>query len=152
MDVVWQIKLMNDGSLIVNMRESGKQLFRYALVGIFSNIAGYIVYLVLTNIGGTPKATMSLLYGVGASVGFFGNKKLTFKHEGGIIGAGIRYIIAHFFGYLINLGILILFVDRMGYSHELVQAIAVFIVAAFLFLAFKVFVFPVGNESTGDGR
>ncbi len=128
------------------------QLFRYALVGLLSNFAGYLVYLVLTYFGGAPKVTMTLLYGVGAAVGFYGNRVLTFQHKGSIMGAGGRYIIAHCFGYLINLVILIIFVDELGFVHQWVQAIAIVIVAAFLFLAFKFFVFPITNETLVEGQ
>jgi putative flippase GtrA len=137
---------MTDEALVIKTRKFVTQLFRYALVGLLSNVAGYLVYLAFTYLGGTPKVTMTLLYGVGAAIGFFGNRSLTFEHQGNIMGAGIRYIIAHSFGYLINLSILIVFVDKLGCAHQRVQAIAIFVVAAFLFLAFKVFVFPVNCE------
>jgi putative flippase GtrA len=137
---------MPDESPIIKTRESVPQLFRYALVGLLSNVAGYLAYLAVTHLGGTPKATMTLLYGVGAAVGFFGNRSLTFEHRGSIIGAGSRYVVAHCIGYLLNLGILIVFVDRLGYPHRWVQAFAILVVATFLFLAFKVFVFPGGRE------
>ena len=137
---------MAEEVLITKTRESIAQLFRYALVGLLSNVAGYLVYLAFTYLGGTPKVTMTLLYGVGAAVGFFGNRSHTFEHHGSIIGAGVRYVIVHCIGYLLNLSILIVFVDKMGYAHQWVQAIAIFIVAAFLFLAFKEFVFPASRE------
>ncbi|WP_153147563.1 GtrA family protein [Dechloromonas sp. H13] len=130
----------------IKTRESVTQLFRYALVGLLSNVAGYLVYLAFTYVGGTPKVTMTLLYGVGAAVGFFGNRSLTFEHQGSIMGAGVRYVIAHCIGYLLNLGILIVFVDKLGHPHQWVQGVAIFVVAAFLFLAFKVFVFPDSRE------
>jgi putative flippase GtrA len=123
------------------------QLFRYGLVGLASNLAGYLVYLLLTYFGATPKITMSILYIVGATIGFWGNRKLTFAHKGALMGAGVRYVIAHCFGYLINLSILLLMVDKLGYSHQLVQAAAVFIVAGFLFFAFKFFVFTEASDS-----
>jgi uncharacterized membrane protein (GlpM family) len=47
----------------------------------------------------------------------------------------------HASGYLCNLAILRVFVDRLGYPHQIVQAVAIFVVAAYLFLAFKMFVF-----------
>jgi putative flippase GtrA len=122
------------------------QLFRYALVGLLSNVTGYLIYLLLTYLGGTPKVTMSFLYGIGAAVGFFGNRSFTFSHRGNILGSGWRYIISHVVGYLLNLSILILFVDFFGYAHQWVQAIAIFVVAGFLFIAFKVFVFPESSE------
>jgi putative flippase GtrA len=123
------------------VRGSFAQLIRYTFVGVVSNSAGYLIYLLITYLGGTPKITMTLLYGVGASIGFIGNRNFTFAHKGSLLDLGIRYFIAHFFGYFINLIILIIFVDQFGYSHQWVQAVAIFVVAGFLFIVFKFFVF-----------
>ena len=122
-------------------------------MGLAINLVGYSIYLLITYLGIEPKITMSLLYGAGATVSFFGNRKLTFSHSGSLLGSGIRYVIAHCFGYLINLAILILMVDRLGYPHQWVQAAAVFVVAIFLFLAFKYFVFSdfaCGDREQGN--
>jgi putative flippase GtrA len=126
---------------------SFKQLARYAFVGIMSNSAGYLVYLLVTYLGATPKITMTLLYGVSAAIGYIGNRNFTFLHKGRLLGSGVRYFIAHCFGYCIDLALLIIFVDHFGYAHEYVQAIAIFVVAGFLFLAFKYFVFTDLNTS-----
>ena len=139
--LVWPFQLMDDLPLGIERRGSVSQLFRYAIVGITINFAGYIVYLLITYLGGTPKITMTILYGAGVVTGFFGNRKLTFSHEGGLIETGVRYFIAHCLGYLINLIILFLFVDKLGYAHQLVQAVAILVVAGFLFPMFKYFVF-----------
>ena len=123
-------------------RQALARLIRYGLVGAASNLAGYLVYLMVTGLGAPPKVTMTLLYGVGAAVGYVGQRNVTFSHKGSVLGSGVRYLLAHSCGYAINLGILITFVDRMGYPHQWVQAIAIFVVAAFLFVVFKYFVFP----------
>jgi putative flippase GtrA len=81
------------------------------------------------------------LYGTGSVAGFFGNRRLTFAHEGSLLGAGARYVIAHCLGYFINLGLLVIMVDQLGYPHQGVQALAILVVAAYLFLALKFFVF-----------
>ena len=130
-----------DPSQTLSNQTTAKQLYRYILVGITTNAAGYCVYLLVTYFGLAPKFAMTILYLLGALMGFFGNSALTFSYQGGKMGAGVRYMLTHFTGYLINLSILIIFVDKVGYPHQLVQAIAVFIVAAFLFIAFKLFVF-----------
>lgn len=137
----WRFWRMSN--LPVAERTSGSfgQLTRYAFVGIVSNLAGYLVYLLVTYLGATPKITITLLYGVGAAIGYIGNRNFTFAHKGSFLGAGVRYFIAHFFGYFINLIILIIFVDHVGYAHQWVQAVAIFVVAGFLFIAFKFFVF-----------
>lgn len=135
----------------INNKSSIKQLIRYGFVGIISNLTGYLVYLLATYYGTTPKITMSFLYAIGATLGFLGNRKFTFAHKGNILGSGLRYLLAHFIGYLINLALLIILVDKLGYAHQWIQAIAIFIVAIFLFLAFKFFVFTqtdLSNTST----
>lgn len=132
---------MAEFSFTESGRDSAVQLLRYAMVGLAINVSGYLVYLLITYFGLTPKITVTMLYFVGALAGFWGNRKLTFMHQGSVFGAGARYAAAHGLGYLINLAILILFVDSLGYPHQWVQAVAVFVVAGYLFLAFKFFVF-----------
>ena len=136
---------MNRGLQPENGVDSYRQLFRFAIVGILSNFAGYIIYLMMTSFGSSPKFSMSLLYGIGATIGFFGNFHFTFAHQGSIFGAGNRFIISYIIGYLLNLCILVVFVDNLGFDHRLVQGIAIFVVAAFLFFAFKLFAFPVSK-------
>lgn len=128
--------------------DSFKELGRYAFVGTVSNLVGYLVYFLVTYIGISPKIAMTTLYVVGATIGYIGNRKFTFTYDGSFMGSGFRYFIAHFFGYIINLFILIIFVDYLMYPHQLVQAVAIFVVAGFLFIAFKFFVFPNVNLST----
>ncbi len=129
-------------------QDSFKELGRYAFVGIVSNLVGYLVYFLVTYIGISPKIAMTILYVVGATSGYIGNRKFTFAYNGSFMGSGFRYLIAQFLGYLINLFILIVFVDCYTYPHQWVQAAAIFIVAGFLFIAFKFFVFPNVNLTT----
>lgn len=118
-----------------------QQLIRYGLVGATSNAAIYLVYLLLTYLGMEAKSAMTLVYLIGATIGFIGNRNWTFAHRGGSSSAVLRYVLAHAFGYMINFLILYIFVDRFGYAHQWVQAAAIIIVAGFLFVIFKFFVF-----------
>lgn len=135
-------KLLN-----LSNRESFRHLFNYVLIGLITNFIGYIIYLFVTYLGITPKLTMTIMYSLCATVGYIGNRNYTFEHQGGMLGSGARYFIAHFFGYFINLVILIIFVDHFMYPHQLVQAFSVFVVASFLFITFKFFVFSNINAS-----
>ncbi|MGC2166085.1 MAG: GtrA family protein [Gallionella sp.] len=118
------------------------QLLRYGLVGVLTNLAMYLLYLLITYIGVEPKQVMTGLYVVGALIGFVGHRNWTFTHEGAMIGSGARYFIAHIFGYSINYLLLFTFSDKLGYPHQWVQASAIIIVALFLFVTFRYFVFP----------
>lgn len=146
----WRFWHMSNLPVADKIRGSFKQLTRYAFVGIVSNLAGYLVYFMATYLGSTPKITMTILYGVGAAIGYFGNRDFTFAHKGSFLGSSVRYLIAHFFGYFINLIILLIFVDHIGYAHQWVQAVAIFVVAGFLFIAFKLFVFTNLNALNVD--
>lgn len=124
------------------------QFFRYGLIGTLSNLLGYLLFLLITYWGIEPKTSMSLLYVTGAAIGFFGNRKWTFSHQGTWLSSGFRYCIAHLFGYSLNYSLLLVFVDLLGYSHALIQAIAIFVVAGFLFVMFKYLVFPEARITT----
>ncbi len=132
--------------------KSSRELIYYGLIGVVNNTAGYLMYLMITYFGCPPKIAMTILYLVCATASFLGNRKLTFKHQGHLLGSGIRYIVAHFFGYLLNLTILIVMVDNLGYAHQWVQAAAIFVVAAFLFMALKFFVFPTYDAEAGSNE
>lgn len=118
-----------------------QQLIRYGLVGVATNVAIYFIYLLTTYLGLEPKIAMTLVYIIGASIGFVGNQKWTFAHRGKVSSAALRYMLAHLFGYILNLLLLVIFVDKLGYAHQWVQAVAIVIVAGFLFVIFKYFVF-----------
>jgi putative flippase GtrA len=126
-----------------------KQLVRYAVVGIATNLAGYAVYLLVTWAGVEPKLAMTCLYALGATVSFLGNRSWTFAHRGNIATGAVRFAIAHLLGYLLNLTLLVVFVDRLGFPHQLVQGAAILIVALFLFALFRAFVFPGGRRPAG---
>lgn len=125
------------------------QLIRYGLVGAASNAAIYFIYLLITYLGMEAKSAMTLVYIAGASIGFVGNRKWTFAHRGDSSSAALRYVLAHLCGYLINLLILYTFVDRLGYAHQWVQAAAIIVVAGFLFVIFKYFVFSKSTSRAG---
>lgn len=118
-----------------------RQMFRYAMVGLFTNLLGYLIYLLLTYLWDAPKLTMTALYSIGAVTGFFANRRLTFHHQGQIGAAGLRYLVAQLSGYLLNLLLLVLFVDWLGFPHQIVQAVAIVVVALVLFALSRYFVF-----------
>lgn len=117
------------------------QLCRYAAVGLFSNLIGYGLYWLLTFWGASPKLTMTALYIAGAVISFSGNRRITFSYKGGGLSSGLRFLCVHAGGYLINLALLYTLTDRLGFSHLWVQAGAILVVAAYLFIALKFYVF-----------
>jgi putative flippase GtrA len=119
-----------------------KQVWRFGVVGVGTNLAGYLVYLAVTHAGLAPKIAMSLLYGLGATLSFVLNRHWTFGHQGGVSGAGLRFAMVHCGGYALNFAMLAVLHDRLGWPHQMVQGLAVVVVALCLFVAFRLFVFP----------
>jgi len=126
-----------------------RQLVRYAVVGIATNLAGYAVYLLVTWTGVEPKLAMTCLYAVGATASFLGNRSWTFGHRGNVAAGAARFALAQLAGYLINLALLVVFSDHLGFPHQAVQGAAIIVVALFLFAAFRLFVFPAAGRRAG---
>lgn len=55
------------------------QFARYFLIGMASNFVGFILYLLLTYLGLTPKVTASILYCIGVIINFLGHRSFTFS-------------------------------------------------------------------------
>lgn len=146
--LVWRFLMISDRSLL-SFKETFRQLFSYALIGILTNAFGYAIYLFLTHLWGAHKMTMTALYVVGASVGFFANRRYTFRHDGGMGVTGGRYLLVQTAGYLLNLALLLVFVDWLGVAHQIIQAIAIIVVAIFLFVTSRVFVFSQNSKESG---
>ena len=128
------------------------QLIRYSIVGITANIFGYAVYILLTVLGISPKISISVLYSALVIIGFFANRRFTFGHNDHIGITVIRYLVVQLFGYLLNLSLLVMFVDWLGFSHQLVQFIAIIVVAIFLFVLTRFFVFIPQRSKIGTRR
>lgn len=118
------------------------QIIRFGLVGLLANGLGFLLYLALTHLGLSPKTTVVILYPLGALLGYFGNKQLTFRHRGEWWSSGWRYILVHSLGMLINLVFLGFFVEVAGFPHHWVQLAAIPVVALYVFVAMRWFVFP----------
>lgn len=123
------------------------QAIRYAVVGIVSNLALYVLYLALTAFGVGPKSAMSGLYLLGMLQTFIFNKRWTFSHDGAYHGSFIRYVLSYTLGYLLNLAALLILVDWVLWPHQIVQGVMILILAAMLFLLQKYWVFAKASLS-----
>jgi putative flippase GtrA len=85
---------------------------------------------------------VTLLYPIGALSGYIGHSKFAFLYSGSHLFGVLRYVFAHLIGYGLNITILYICVDLLGYLHQLIQALAIFVVAGILFLMYRYYVFP----------
>ena len=128
--------------------KSRTQFLRYAIVGLGSNLLLYLAYLLLTTLGMGYKSAMTLLYAMGVAQTFLFNSSWSFRHQGALHGAFVRYIASYAFGYILNFTILWLAVDRLGQPHQIVQGVMVLTLAVLLFLLQKYWVFPEREQPT----
>ena len=117
------------------------QFLRFAIVGCVSNAVLFLMYLALTMFGMGHKMAMTVLYRVGIMQTFVFNKSWSFKYKGTVPTALIRYLIVYASGYLLNLFVLMILVDQLGFTHQLVQGIMILVLAILIFLAHKFWVF-----------
>jgi putative flippase GtrA len=123
-----------------------RQIVRYGVVGIMNNLLGYCIYLAVTFLGLDPKLTVTLLYPIGAIAGYFGHSKYSFAYKGKSLWAPVRYAVAHIASYGVNVLMLYFFWERLGYPHQLIQALSIFVCAGVLFVLFRYFVFPTSGK------
>jgi putative flippase GtrA len=140
--------LMNAERSVSSILKTFRQFVAYALIGICTNAVGYAIYLFATHVWGAPKITMTVLYIVGAYSGFIANRRFTFQHDGSMGVAGGRYIVMQLIGYVINFSILLVFVDMLKFPHQIVQAVAIGVVAIFLFIVLRLYVFVLDTAVT----
>lgn len=132
----------------MSLTKSFKQLLYYGVIGILTNLSWYAIYLLITSFDTEPKLVMTLIYLCGATTSYFANRKWTFQHTGDWLNSIIPYMIAHVMGYTLSFLILLVFVDHYHYPHQWVQGFAVFLVAGFLFIIFKFFVFSENSNNS----
>jgi len=118
-----------------------RQLVRFAAVGIVSNGALFLLYLVLTSAGLSPTLAMSLAYVAGVAQTFALNRTWTFSHSGNFAAPLARYASTYGIGYVVNLCLLRLLVDELAWPHQWVQGAAILFVAALVFALQKHWVF-----------
>lgn len=122
------------------------QISRFGIVGVMNNLLGYLIYLAVTWFWLDPKLAVTLMYPISAMTAYFGHAKYAFTYEGQHNFGVLRYIMAHLVGYAINLSLLFVLTDMLGYPHQAVQACAVVVVGGVLYLLFRCWVFRVNQN------
>ena len=128
------------------MSATQRQFLKYVVVGLASNVAGYIFYLLLTATVLEPKIAMTITYALAVLLTFAFNRGWTFKHQRARGYSLMRYVTAYAFGYMINLSALSVLVDHLHFAHEIVQGCMAVAVAIVLFLLQKYWVFCTAPE------
>lgn len=121
-----------------------QQIIPYVAIAL--NAALYGVYILLSHTLTGSRAAKTLTYCSGVWIGFLLNRDITFRFKNGGRSPFPRYIAIYIIGYTINLGILWIFVDKVGIAHELVQGRAILILSVTLFAPQQYWVFSDGGD------
>ena len=131
-----------------NLVATLRQVIRYGVVGVLNNFLGYLIYILITWAWLDPKLAVTLMYPIGALTAYFGHEKYSFAYNGSKSQGVFRYTVAHLIGYCVNVAMLFVFYEWLGYPHQIVQGIAIVVVAGVLFLLFRYYVFRQSFEQT----
>jgi len=120
---------------------TGRQLLRYGVVGVGSNLLLYMAYLALTTSGLGSKTAMTVTYCMGVAGTFVLNRNWSFGDDGPWRKSLVLYVCIYAIGYIVNFFGLLLLVDVARLPHQIAQAILIVAVAASLFALQKFWIF-----------
>ncbi len=123
------------------MHSLKKQFIRYVIVGSFTNVAGFLLYTLVTSLGVSPILTISIFYLIYICLTFYFNKAWSFGHHGHLAVSAKKYLIVYCGSYILNVILLAYFNSYLGFSHLVVQAVALVPIALLLFVAQRYWVF-----------
>lgn len=126
--------------------EIGRQVLRFAVIGVGANAVLYFGYLLLTSQGLGHKVAMTLTYCAGVLCTFVFNRRWTFAHHGSTGQALIRFAAVYGLAYVFQLAALTAAVDVLDVPHRWAMAAIVLTSAALIFLAQKLWVFAARGE------
>jgi len=123
------------------MHSIKKQFIRYVIVGLSANVAGFLIYILVTSLGVSPILTISIFYLIYICLSFYFNKTWSFGHHGQRAVSAMKYLIVYCSCYILNVILLAYFNSYLGFSHLIVQAGAIVPIALLLFVVQRYWVF-----------
>ncbi|MDN5669376.1 MAG: GtrA family protein [Renibacterium salmoninarum] len=124
------------------VRQLFRSSWRFAVVGLSSNLLGYLLFVGLSLLGASAFAALTASFLLSMVISYFGNRGFTFAHRGSWRKSGLKFLAVAAFAYCFNFGILWLFVQHWGMPQIVVQFFAVGAVALCTFTLMRLWVFP----------
>jgi len=130
-----------------------KKFLSFNLVGLINTAITYGIYALAIAVGLNHFIALCIDYALGLIISFFLNKNFTFKiRKKADIEMFLKMIVAYIPSFLINIGLLWLFIDKFNMNKYLSQFIALAIVALFSFFMQHKFVFNYRKKEKTDGN
>jgi putative flippase GtrA len=116
-------------------------VLRFGAIGGLNNLLSYGIFVALTLAGMPSIGAATITYATGMVVSYLANRTFTFRHSGSARRSLLRFIVVNLAGYALNVAILALFVERIGWNALVVQLGAIVIVATGIYLGMRFWVF-----------
>jgi putative flippase GtrA len=107
------------------------------MTGLAINGGGYLLFLLFLSIGVEHKFAATILYVVGVLISFLLNRKFVFNSKTPLTSSLIKHVAMVLGGYILNIAMLSICVDRYGYSAKYIQLISVGIVSLYFYFFSK---------------
>jgi putative flippase GtrA len=108
---------------------------KFVVVGVTNTLGGYAFYAALLVLGMNYALALTLEYVAGIAYGFLLNKRWTFKAQAKSAQQASRFVALYGFIYVLNVTLLMIFVERLALSPYLAQ---IFILGFLTLLSFVV--------------
>jgi putative flippase GtrA len=123
-------------------------VLRFGLIGGLNNLLSYGIFVVLTLAGVASIAAASITYETGMVVSYLANRTFTFRHSGSTRRSVLRFVVVNIAGYAVNVAILAVFVEQIGWNALIVQLGAIVVVATGIYLGMRFWVFRASGSPT----
>ncbi|SMQ68501.1 Putative flippase GtrA (transmembrane translocase of bactoprenol-linked glucose) [Agreia sp. VKM Ac-1783] len=116
-------------------------VLRFGAIGGLNNLLSYGIFVALTRAGMPSIGAATITYATGMVVSYLANRTFTFRHSGNTRRSVLQFIVVNIAGYALNVAILALFVELIGWNALVVQLGAIVIVATGIYLGMRFWVF-----------
>lgn len=124
---------------------------RWIVVGCVVNATLYSAFLLLLARGTGHMLSMTITYVAGVIAGYAMNRTWSFRFTGAVGRSFLRYAALYVVGYVANLVILYVLVNKAGARADLTQGAVIVVLAVFFFCSQKFWAFSEsGAVAVGD--
>ncbi|ABY21817.1 hypothetical membrane protein [Renibacterium salmoninarum ATCC 33209] len=88
--------------------------WRFAVVGLTSNLLGYLLFVVLSLFGASAFIALTASFLLSMVISYFGNRGFTFAHQGAAGRSAAKFLAVAAFAYAFNFGILMALCTALG--------------------------------------
>jgi putative flippase GtrA len=115
---------------------------RYSVVGLMSSLIYFVVTHLLVDYCAMIAKNAALLgYFAAIPANFIANRRFAFRSTGSVAPELLRFLLLHTLGLFITYGMMVVFVEQLGWSYLIIAALTVIVVPIVNFVMLNAWVF-----------